>query len=312
MAVATRRTSIANPARRRKPRARKKMSAKQIKFFGTKAQRSALKRRKNTGGSFRKTKKRLKKRGTFHPSEYWFRKKSASRGSTQRFGVSLKKPRKKKKNAAQNSHRKRSNPGRRTRRNVGEVVSLVLGNPSRRKTKGKSMAKARRRKNPSHTRRTRRHVAHRTHHRNPTGVSWGSEITNALFIVGGAVGSKLGAQMILGTNNTGVIGYAGNLAVGGVLAWLTASVMKNRPAAKAVFAGSVVQVVLRAIADYTPFGQYTQQLGMGDYMASNWVTPQRYTDGLNSANVQIPAGWAPQTIVQSSGVPAGMASYDGM
>jgi hypothetical protein len=144
------------------------------------------------------------------------------------------------------------------------------------------------------------------------GGSWGSEITNALFIVAGAVGSKLATQMVLGTNNTGVFGYAGNLAAGGLLAWLTKGVLKNPSAARAVFAGSVVQVVLRAIADYTPFGQYTSQLGMGDYMASNWVTPQRYVDGLNSAQVQIPSGWAPTTVVQSSGVPAGMGSYDGM
>ena len=142
------------------------------------------------------------------------------------------------------------------------------------------------------------------------GGSWGAELTQALYIIAGAVGSKLGAQMVLGSKNTGVLGYGANLGAGALLAWGTKAVLKNAAAARAVFAGSVVQVVLRLIADYTPFGQYTAQLGMGDYLASNWVTPQRYVDGLHSAQVQIPGGWAP-TVVASSGVPAGMGAYDG-
>ena len=34
--------------------------------------------------------------------------------------------------------------------------------------------------------------------------------TNAVFVIVGALGSELGAQAILGTNNVGVVGYAGN------------------------------------------------------------------------------------------------------
>jgi len=145
-------------------------------------------------------------------------------------------------------------------------------------------------------------------HRNPFGGGWSQEITNALFVIAGAVGSKLGAQLVLGTNNTGVMGYAGNLAVGGALALGTKAVLKNGKAAAAIFSGAVVEVVLRVISDYTPFGSYVSGLGMGDYFASNWVQPQRYVDALNSAQVQIPAGWAPTTVVSSSGVPAGMGS----
>jgi hypothetical protein len=100
------------------------------------------------------------------------------------------------------------------------------------------------------------------------------------------------------------MGYAANLAAGAVLAFGVKSLMHNPKAAASIFKGAVLQVVLRAIADYTPFGTYTSQLGMGDYMASNWVTPQRYVDGLNSAQVQIPGGWAPTQVIASSGVNA--------
>ena len=109
--------------------------------------------------------------------------------------------------------------------------------------------------------------------------------------------------------------HGANLAAGGLLAWLAKSVMKNTAAAKGVFAGAVVQVVLRLITDYTPFGQYASLQGVGDYMASNWVTPQRYVDGLHSAQIEMPDGWGPAPgVMASSGVNANSvaAGGDGM
>jgi hypothetical protein len=144
------------------------------------------------------------------------------------------------------------------------------------------------------------------HHRNPMGGALGGDVVSVLYMIGGGVGSKMLTQVALGSSNTGIIGYAANLAAGGLLAWGVKGFLKNPTAARDVFKGAVLQVVLRAISDYTPFGQYTSQLGMGDYLASNWVTPQRYVDGLNSAQVQIPSGWggAPAVVVASSGVNA--------
>jgi hypothetical protein len=280
MATATRRVSIANPARR-------KMSAKQIRIFGTKRQKAAL---------------RAKHRPRSAP---------------------------KKRNTA---HWRRSSP-RPVRRNLGEQVLLTLGNPEtkpasggkamakqRTKTKSKASVHHRRR---SHQSNPRRHYTARRHNRvvrdhrrrNPMGGSWGAEVTHALYIIAGAIGSKLGAQMVLGTSNTGFMGYGANLAAGGILAWAAKGIMKNTEAAKGIFAGSVVQVVLRLITDYTPFGQYASLQGVGDYMASNWVTPQRYVDGLHSAQIEIPDGWGPAPMVTaSSGVNANAvaAGSDGM
>lgn len=278
MAIAHRRVSIANPARRRK------MSAKQLRYFGSKRQRAALKAHR--------------KRST--------------------------------------AHRTRTSP-RSVRRNLGEQVLLTLGNPRKPASKGHAMAKARthhrarsrsndpgrRRKNDPGRRHNRRrsyarHNPARRYHRrrrNPMGASWGADITQALYIIAGAIGSKLGAQMVLGTSNTGFLGYGANLAAGGLLAWAAKGIMKSDAAAKGLFAGAVVQVVLRLITDYTPFGQYAKLQGVGDYMASNWVTPQRYVDGLNSAMVEIPDGWGPApTVIASSGVNANAvaAGSDGL
>lgn len=273
MATAHRRVSIANPARRRK------MSAKQIRFFGSKRQRAALKAKRS--GAAKRHRPRAQKRNTAH------RKRTSSRA---------------------------------VRRNLGEQILLTLGNPaSKRRAMAKRSNKAKKH-NPAsvHNRRRPRHnkaVSHHRRRRNPMGGSWGAEVTQALYIIAGAIGSKLGAQMVLGSSNTGFMGYGANLAAGGLLAWAAKGVLKNDAAAKGIFAGAVVQVVLRLITDYTPFGQYASLQGVGDYMASNWVTPQRYVDGLHSAQIEIPTGWGPAPLVMaSSGVNANAvaAGSDGM
>jgi len=190
---------------------------------------------------------------------------------------------------------------------------LPAGNPGRRKGK---MAKANRkrynkRKPGSHRRRksnpgrsrhhsvrhhrrnygTRMNVRHYRRKRNPGTGSIGEIITTSTFVLVGALGSKLGAQLILGSNNTGVIGYAMNLGVGGVLWFVTDKVMKNKTAASGVIAGTVAQLILRLINDFTPFGQYVQGLGFGDYQMQSYVTPQILTNPTMNSDVSIPAGW---------------------
>jgi hypothetical protein len=283
MAITTRRVSIANPARRRK-----QLSPKQIRAgFGGKRRQAAIKA-----------------------------KRSAHR------------PRAQKRNTA---HRRRTSP-RPVRRNLGEQVLLTLGNPAskrrqvarhRKRTKKHTTASVHHRRRSSQSNPRRRYSARRTnravrHNRrcgNPMGGAWGSEITHALYIIAGAVGSKMGAQLALGSSNTGFLGYGANLAAGGLLAWAAKAVTKSSDAAKGIFAGAVVQVILRLITDYTPFGQYASLQGVGDYMASNWVTPQRYVDGLNTAQVEIPTGWGGAPVVMaSSGANANAvaAGSDGM
>jgi hypothetical protein len=162
------------------------------------------------------------------------------------------------------------------RPNLGKIISFSLPKESttvattKRNTAKKSQkAYAHHRpakQNPSHRRRTRR---------NPGIGDITHLVTSAVFTIAGAVGTKYITQMVLSTSNTGIMGYFGNLVSAFLLSWGVKAFMKNDAAAAAVLAGGFVQVVLRLIADYTPFGQYTANLGVGDYLAQGFSTPQR-------------------------------------
>lgn len=166
-------------------------------------------------------------------------------------------------------------------------------------------------------------MRHNRRRRNPGDLGGiGPLVTNAVFVIVGALGSKLGAQMVLGSNNTGVVGYAGNAAAGAVLWFLADKVLKNKEAAKGVLSGTAVQIVLRLINDYTPFGQYVSNLGMGDYQAQSFVTPQILVNPMRNADIRIPSGWgapaiaiAPppaKTMTAAAGVAPASAPASGM
>jgi hypothetical protein len=195
-------------------------------------------------------------------------------------------------------HARRSNPG--------EILGFTLGNPGR-KRRATTMAKkhkasrgSRKLKSNPARHHSKKYVARR-HRRNVGGGMSGLTpmVTNAVFVIVGALGTKLATQAVLGTNNVGLVGYAGNAASGGVLWFLATKVMKNQAAANGIIAGTIVQIVLRIIHDYTPFGQYVAQLGMGDYQMQSFVTPQVLLDPYRNADIQIPNGWAPRTVIQA-------------
>ena len=235
--------------------------------------------------------------------------------------------------------RRASNPGE-----ILGFVLGPAGNPGRKK--GGSMARARRRKRnrgaatrtnrphrrrrtSSHRRRTnpgmqlatrRNRVHHRRrrrgspglrhhryHRRNPGMLGdIGPMFTNAVFVIVGALGSKLGAQAVLGTNNVGIVGYGANAAAGGIMWFLAEKVMKNRAAANGIIAGTVVQILLRIINDYTPFGSYVANLGMGDYQMQSFVTPQILVDPWRNADIRIPAGWGASAPMSATAGPRQM------
>jgi len=204
---------------------------------------------------------------------------------------------------------KRTGSHHATRSNTGGEIfayNLATGNPGARK--GSSMAtKAKKKytKKPgSKSRKYKKNTgakhyggaAHRKvkrYRRNVgSGVgSVGSLVTTGTFALVGALGSKLGAQLVLGTNNTGVFGYGANLAAGGALWFVANNLMKNRTAAHGILIGTVIQVILRALNDYTPFGSYVANLGMGDYQMQSYVSPQILIDPVTSADIRIPNGW---------------------
>jgi hypothetical protein len=246
----------------------------------------------------------------------------------QRAAMARRKAARRAQGSAGRRHHNRGTPTRAVRKNVGEVLSMTLvpalaGNPAG-KVKGMAKAKtvrnkgrsshrsgqyvgrrhnARARSNDPGPRRRRHNYAARRRHnprrrRNPGegGIGIGSLVYSSLFVIVGAVGSKLLTQAVLSTSNTGVMGYFGNAVATAGLAFITHKFMRNPAAARAIATGGVVQIVLRILSDYTPLGQYTSQMGLGDYEVSNFVTPQRYVDALHSAQVQIPDGWAPTVV----------------
>jgi hypothetical protein len=299
MATATRRTSIANPARKRKRKNPRKLSAKQIKAgFGGKRRKSSL---KNSGHRKRTKPVRAARRAP---------KQKKNSAHSHRQGFFRSKPRAK----------KRTGVKRRRKNSPTEIVHYTLGsatrNPAR---KGKMAATKRRKTRAAHRsngkRRSRRNGRVR---QNPFGGSFGQEITSAIFALGGFVASKLGAQAALGGSNTGPMGYAANLGIGIAGAWIIGGPMKNKKGAASFLTGSVIEVIARLIQDMTPFGSYVSGIagvgdagcaGFGAYFPSNWVSPQRYVNAARSAQVQIPQGWGGAPLaIQSAAPPPAMAA----
>lgn len=223
--------------------------------------------------------------------------------------------------------RKSSHHG--TRSNVGGEIlayNLATGNPGARKgtmakTKRKSYHKRPGSKRKSYKRNTgtakRYNRSHSHTRRYPkrrnVGDSMGSVgglVTTGTFAIVGALGSKLGAQLVLGTNNTGPIGYLGNAAVGAGMWFLADKVLKNRNMGHGILIGTVIQIILRVVNDYTPFGSYVANLGMGDYQMQSYVTPQILLDPVNSAAINIPNGWgAPALAAPAMSTAHGVKGY---
>lgn len=223
------------------------------------------------------------------------------------------------KNFGRKSKSSGANRRHRSRKNTGEIVSFVL-NPGSARRKGK-MAQHRKkrrkrygsashratkgRSNPGRIRARGRHnYGRRRARHNPGGVGMTELLMEGIFATAGAVGSKLLTQAVLGANNTGFMGYFGNAAAGLALGLAAGATNATRQYAKDVYVGTVVGIVIRVISDYTSYGSALALSGMGDYQVANFVTPQRYVDGLHSAQIQIPAGWgAPAPVVMASAAP---------
>jgi hypothetical protein len=233
---------------------------------------------------------------------------------------------------------KRAAPRRASRRNTGEIVSFVLNPGQRPRMKGRTMANSKKKKKTAshhkHHYASRPNTGKRRHYkashnrgvrdrrrsrRNPAGMSFQDLLMSGVFNVVGAVGSKLLTQMVLGSNNTGFMGYAGNIVSGVALGLATGAVGSTRKYSAQVYIGMVTGLIIRVISDYTSYGSQLALSGIGDYQVQNFATPQRLSDGLHSAAIAMPAGWgAPAPVVVASAAPpAGHAGglsgglYDG-
>ena len=134
----------------------------------------------------------------------------------------------------------------------------------------------------------------------------------AAYMIAGAVGSKLGVQAILGADNVGFLGYGANLAAAFAIGKLIGMFTKDKRAENSAILGGVGQVVLRFLIDQTPAGSKLKAAGFGDYQAQSFVVPQRLADGLNSAQVAIPAAWRPAPQIMPSAVAASSSGVAGL
>lgn len=169
-------------------------------------------------------------------------------------------------------------------------------------------------------RRTNVHHRRRHHHirRNP-GVNVTNLFTEGLSALVGMAGSRLLTQAVLGAQNIGAYGYAGNAAATAVLAGLAHMFFKGKPAVRdGIIIGGAAGILARAMSDYTPLGGYLTQAGfagmpagdysaggsagLGLYLPTNAVVPARYIG--SSAMTEMPDGWGPQAVAA-----AGVGTY---
>lgn len=145
---------------------------------------------------------------------------------------------------------------------------------------------------------------------NPSLRSSGGLLKNGLFMLAGLVGSRLLPQIFLASNNTGVMGYGANLAITLGGGFLTKSVLKDSQAGNMFILGGIGGIILRAIQDFTPFGQAinTSLQGVGDvgiYGATTFFVPLAEAGGSDRGQVALPAAVSPQPMpmpAKSTGV----------
>ncbi len=302
MALAAKRRVVVNAGKRRTKRNKPRhMTAKQIKFFGSPAQKAGLRRRRRTtSSSKRAVRKTVNRARVYHRP----RKSPARKNPGEILSLVLNPGGRKGKNMAATRRRRKSSAssGGRVRRRRRSVA-----NPHRRRRRRNLKANPvrmnrRRRSNRNYGRHRRR-----TNRRNPMGGSgFSHDIMQAIAAFGGYFGSKLATQLAMGSANTGVAGYMGNAAATAALAIIAGIFPPTKKLATMIVAGGAIQIIARVLSDNTAFGTLTSQLGVGDYQMQNFVTPQRLNDPLNSAAIEIPSGWgaAPAVVVSSNAPPA--------
>lgn len=260
------------------------MTAKQIKFFGTKRQKAALKAKRK-------------------------RKSSAASHRTR---TKPNAPKKRKRTAASSTAPKKRKKARKAarKRNLGGLYMLTTNPGTPAKGRKKSMAKTKKKasshKSAGH--RTKKANRGRRSSRRINSGTFGTPIDwlsgGAGVIVGVAAARGL-PQLLLGTKNTGVMGYVANAAATALATFAAHFAMpRNRTLAAAVLAGGAGATLSRIIGDYSLLGSYSNQLGLGDYLMNfNFSTPQYLAPG-NPRGLVGQGGGSPASIPVMANSPA--------
>jgi hypothetical protein len=184
---------------------------------------------------------------------------------------------------------------------VSEV--LIMANPRRKRSRRNRSHARKSRRNPFFGKRAR-HFRRRSH-RNPAigGFSTTELLKLALGAGAGVIGSKYAAQVALGANNTGVVGYAAQAVATLALGWLAAK-FAGKDAATGVVAGGLGAVALRIYNDNMSGSSVAAgaMSGLGDPDMGRLGIG---LSGYGSGTMAVPAGFAQPPAVIVSARPRG-------
>lgn len=275
MAFAKVETKIQNPAglkRRKTNVAKRHMTAKQIRFFGTKRQKSALKAkhshsRHNAASRVPKRSNPAKKRNLSH---------------------------KKRNPVPEIISLTMGNPATKKRRNMAATKKNRATKKNAAASRHKNAGSPHHKKNMTH---------HKVHRKNPAGLGKPMDwLMGGVGVIGGAVGARVLPQLA-GTANTGGMGYAMNLGAALGLGFLSHLLTKNPVITGGVIAGGVAATLVRVVSDNTTYGSYLALSGVGDYVVWNFSQPQRVT-GPNASRIDtawnMPTAQAQSTMIAGS------------
>ncbi len=288
------RRRVSNPGRR------KKMTAKQIRFFGTKRQRAALKnasKRKRKNPSLRKVVRKVKRQAVGVLKSHRRRKRVSNIGEILTVSLPGLNPGRKRRKTRKVS-KKRSVPNMarkrvRRRKNAGTRVGRSWSIYKSRRRRA-NPHRRRRRHNPAKVvYRYRRHnaVGRRRHGRRNPGMMSGAFGTVA-GIIGGATITSLIVGRLPVALGSGFAGYLSTAVVAMVQGQLIGKVLKNSKFGRDMTIGGFTALALKLVNDFVPglgLGFGLSGRGMGIITPSSFYVPQVNQPG-SMASFVTPAG----------------------
>lgn len=159
---------------------------------------------------------------------------------------------------------------KRTRKNPGQLITLGLVNPQKKRTAMRSKSKttkkhAPRKSNPLFAKK----AVKKTRKRNPSTMRKPFDLAKlSLTALVGLVATRQIPQMLLNSKNSGWLGYAANFGTA-ALAGALVGKFYNKDAGKFVFIGGSIYTASRILTEqFSPIGKYFSLSGVGDAQAA--------------------------------------------
>lgn len=305
MATLVKRRVLFNPGRKRRKRAngKRKMSIKQIRIFGTPAQKAALKRRRKSNPSVRRKRKRRANIGEIVTLSLGKRSNSGRKRRKRRTNTVMARPKRRRRaNSVRRRRVSRANPVRRRRRRRANI-----GVTRRRRRRANPVRRARRRRVNSGVRRRRRYSSRansgrrrysrrrsnsgRRYRRN-VGVI--TNIEKALGVTAGAVVTNYAMSWLASYSpslTSGPLSYATIIALGMAEGWVVSKFLKKPQLGENIAVGAIVLAAIKAVQQYLPTVSTGlsgfRRRGLGVLGASSFTYPQVLSKPGNFAQFQI-------------------------